>query len=64
MTKCRRPVFPWVLADYKSPHLNLENPKSFRDLTKPIGALNPSRLATFRERYRQARARPSSRPAP
>lgn len=51
-----RPVFPWVLADYKSAHLDLENPKSFRDLTKPIGALNPSRLATFRERYRQARA--------
>lgn len=49
------PVFPWVLADYKSAHLDLENPKSFRDLAKPIGALNASRLANFRERYRQVR---------
>lgn len=51
-----RPVFPWVLADYKSPHLNLDNPKSFRDLSKPIGALSAARLATFRERYRQVRS--------
>ncbi|CAI5497832.1 unnamed protein product [Closterium sp. Naga37s-1] len=42
---------PWVLADYTSPHLNLDDPSSFRDLSKPVGALNPARLAVFRERY-------------
>ena len=35
------PVFPWVLADYTSEVLDLTNPKTFRDLSKPIGALIP-----------------------
>lgn len=30
------PVFPWILADYKSDLLDLTNPNSFRDLEKPI----------------------------
>lgn len=38
------PVFPWVVADYSSDNLDLKNPKTFRDLTKPIGALNSERL--------------------
>lgn len=38
------PVFPWIVADYSSPTLDLTNSKTFRDLTKPIGALNPERL--------------------
>jgi hypothetical protein len=40
------PIFPWVLADYTSDRLDLENPKAgtFRDLSKPIGALNPKVL--------------------
>lgn len=41
----------WVLADYKSEQLDLDNPESFRDLSKPIGALNPERLATFKQRF-------------
>lgn len=45
------PVFPWVLADYSSPTLDLSNPASFRDLSKPVGALNPERLEFFLERY-------------
>ncbi|KAG1145700.1 hypothetical protein G6F37_002464 [Rhizopus arrhizus] len=31
------PVLPWILADYTSEELNLTNPKTFRDLTKPMG---------------------------
>lgn len=38
------PVFPWVVSDYTSPELDLDNPRSFRDLTKPIGALNLERF--------------------
>lgn len=45
------PVFPWIVADYTSSTLDLTNPKTFRDLTKPIGALEPNRLKTFVERY-------------
>uniref|UniRef100_U5EY84 Putative neutral sphingomyelinase n-smase activation associated factor n=1 Tax=Corethrella appendiculata TaxID=1370023 RepID=U5EY84_9DIPT len=44
------PVFPWIVADYSSPELDLTDPKSFRDLTKPIGALNEERLARLKER--------------
>jgi hypothetical protein len=32
-------VFPWVLADYHSSQLNLDDPATFRDLSKPMGAL-------------------------
>ena len=45
------PVFPWVLADYHSETLNLNDSRTFRDLTKPVGALNPDRLAQLIERY-------------
>eukprot|EP00605_Chrysophyceae_sp_TOSAG23-4_P001591 GSChrysophyteH1.ASY1.ANO1.1747.1 assembled CDS len=34
------PVFPHIIADYDSDQLDLEDPDTFRDLTKPIGALN------------------------
>lgn len=30
-------VFPWVLADYESEALDLTDPASFRDLSKPVG---------------------------
>ena len=29
--------FPWILKDYHSEELDLNNPDIFRDLTKPIG---------------------------
>ena len=38
------PVMPWVLKDYKSEILDLDNPAVFRDFTKPIGAMDPKRL--------------------
>lgn len=45
------PVFPWILTDYESPTLDLSNPAVYRDLSKPIGALNEERLEFFRMRY-------------
>ncbi|KAH6559664.1 hypothetical protein KP509_1Z002100 [Ceratopteris richardii] len=45
------PVFPWILADYTSAILDLDNPHTYRDLTKPVGALNSVRLEKFLERY-------------
>lgn len=47
------PVMPWILRDYKSRTPDLADPRSFRDLSKPIGALNPDRLAIFKDRYLQ-----------
>jgi len=46
------PVFPWVLADYTSEELDLNNPASFRDLSKPMGAQHTNRQAEFIERYK------------
>ncbi|XP_063895422.1 neurobeachin [Helicoverpa armigera] len=45
------PVFPWILTNYESEELDLSQPSNYRDLSKPIGALNPSRRAYFEERY-------------
>eukprot|EP00980_Cylindrotheca_fusiformis_P009089 scaffold1965_cov110-Cylindrotheca_fusiformis.AAC.12 len=47
----RYPVFPWVIADYKSKKLDLTKKSTFRDLTKPVGALNEERLQYFQQRY-------------
>lgn len=43
------PVFPWILADYTSATLDLSNPSTFRDLSKPIGALNENKLKSIME---------------
>ncbi len=44
------PVFPWIIQDYNSSSLNLKDPKIYRDLKKPVGALNEERLLIFQER--------------
>ncbi|XP_037393024.1 neurobeachin-like protein 2 isoform X1 [Pygocentrus nattereri] len=45
------PVFPWVLCDYTSPELDLDDPAVFRDLSKPIGVVNPRHAQVVREKY-------------
>ncbi|KAH0510766.1 Lipopolysaccharide-responsive and beige-like anchor protein [Microtus ochrogaster] len=45
------PVFPWVITNYESEELDLTLPSNFRDLSKPVGALNPKRAAFFAERF-------------
>uniref|UniRef100_A0A3B4ZN51 Neurobeachin-like protein 2 n=1 Tax=Stegastes partitus TaxID=144197 RepID=A0A3B4ZN51_9TELE len=45
------PVFPWVLCDYTSSYLDLDNPAVFRDLSKPIGVVNPRHAQNVREKY-------------
>jgi len=44
------PVFPWVIQDYTSPTLDLDSEKTYRDLTKPIGAINKERLEFLKSR--------------
>ena len=41
---CQYPVMPWV-------HINLKHKHNYRDLTKPMGALIPTRLIDYVERY-------------
>ncbi|GLI70367.1 hypothetical protein VaNZ11_015146 [Volvox africanus] len=46
------PVFPWVLRNYVSSNLDLNDPNNFRDLSKPVGALSATRLEELRQRFR------------
>ncbi|KAI5861060.1 beach-domain-containing protein [Durotheca rogersii] len=45
------PVFPWVLADYTGDELNLDDPATFRDLSKPMGAQTARRQSDYQSRY-------------
>ena len=45
------PVFPWVITNYDSAELDLSSPNNYRDLSKPVGALNQSRREYFESRY-------------
>ncbi|RLO04686.1 hypothetical protein DYB28_009772, partial [Aphanomyces astaci] len=50
------PIFPWVLSDYASAQLDLEDPATFRDLTKPIGAQSPHGVQAATQRYHSTTA--------
>ncbi|KAJ7615896.1 beach-domain-containing protein [Roridomyces roridus] len=45
------PIFPWVIKDYTSSTLDLSNPETYRDLTKPMGALTDARRDAAHMRY-------------
>ncbi|KAG2465108.1 NBEL2 protein, partial [Polypterus senegalus] len=45
------PVFPWILCDYSSDTLDLDNPSVFRDLSKPIGVVNSRHAKEVKEKY-------------
>ncbi|RYY31974.1 hypothetical protein EON62_05970, partial [archaeon] len=47
------PIFPWVLADYKSDSIDLADPRVYRDLAYPIAAQTPERRRALRSRYAQ-----------
>jgi hypothetical protein len=44
------PVFPWVISDYTSKSLDLDDPNTFRHLGLPIGAMDQKRLEQLLER--------------
>ena len=56
------PVFPWVLADYSSPTLDLNAAASYRDLSKPVGALNEKRRLEFQDRFESLKEDPEIPP--
>lgn len=46
------PVFPWIVADNSSEVLDFNKSSTFRDLSKPVGALDSKRFEVFEDRYR------------
>ena len=38
------PLLPWVINDYDRETFDLDDPSFYRDLTKPVGALNKERI--------------------
>ena len=38
------PIFPWVIKDYSSQVLDLNNPEVFRDFSRPIGVQNSKHI--------------------
>ncbi|CAI5735290.1 unnamed protein product [Hyaloperonospora brassicae] len=45
------PVFPWVINDYESAELRLDDEDVYRDLRRPIGAQTPEAIQRARATY-------------
>ncbi|KAL0241014.1 hypothetical protein GEMRC1_006250 [Eukaryota sp. GEM-RC1] len=45
------PVFPWVIQDYQSETLDLNNPEIYRNFTRPIGAHQENRLKKLEKKF-------------
>ncbi|KAL4484225.1 hypothetical protein ABPG72_003509 [Tetrahymena utriculariae] len=45
-------VFPWIIKDYKSEHININNKDIFRDLKQPLGMLNYDRYLEYDEKFK------------
>lgn len=45
------PIFPWILKNYETETIDINDSSNYRDLSKPIGALIPQREAQFKERF-------------
>ncbi len=45
------PVFPWVISNYHSININLDDPMVYRDLSKPMGAIGKERALQIKERF-------------
>ncbi|CAH0714099.1 unnamed protein product, partial [Brenthis ino] len=50
------PVFPFIIADYTSKILDLTDPASFRDLSKPMAVQNKNREQHYINTYNDLRA--------
>ena len=48
---CQYPVMPWVICDFRSHTLYLDRPQTYRDLRKPMGAINEDRLRETVKRH-------------
>ncbi|GLD96313.1 hypothetical protein PINS_up004996 [Pythium insidiosum] len=49
------PIFPWIIRDFESEELRLDDPTFFRDLSKPIGTQSPRGRETATRTYQSCR---------
>lgn len=47
------PIFPWVIADYRSSTLDLGSDSTYRDLSRPMGAQTKERRRSVEDLYQQ-----------
>ncbi|CUE73475.1 Hypothetical protein, putative [Bodo saltans] len=45
------PVMPWVLSQYDEIFVDLNDPSNYRDLSKPMGAINPANAVQIKHRF-------------
>jgi hypothetical protein len=55
------PIFPWILSDYTSKTIDLDDPSVYRNLGLPLGALNSDRLDKLETELRELGAEPGTR---
>jgi factor associated with neutral sphingomyelinase activation len=47
------PIFPWIITNYEDEEeFDIGEAKNYRDLSKPIGALNPEKFETFYKNFK------------
>lgn len=51
------PIFPWIIHDYTADVFDVNDTSLFRDLTKPIGAINKHRLQKLKDLYEMQKNR-------
>ena len=45
------PVFPWIISDYKSDSISLDNPKIYRQLKYNMGAISKHKRNEIKKKY-------------
>lgn len=58
------PIFPWILNDYGSKTIDLKDPKVYRDLSKPIGALGNERFQNLEQKFQEMQNNPENQIPP
>ena len=58
------PIFPWVISNYEDvDEFDISDPKNYRDLSKPIGAVSQYKLDRFLENYNEMKKnQPNDKP--
>lgn len=53
------PLFPWIIKDYTNERIKLTDMSLYRDLSRPIGALNDERIKRLRSRVEEQKSQMS-----
>lgn len=47
------PIFPWIIKDFTSEELNIDDPSIYRDFSHPMGAQNPNNREILTIKYKE-----------